>query len=64
MKETKGGSYYEDGRYYAVIRLPNGHDYYSGSFNSRSAAYRHSVKETAKHKFAATFGCIYNTRGM
>ena len=60
----KGSVYCEDGHYYAVVRLTNDHEYYSGSFKSRSAAYRHSVKETEQHRFAASFGCIYNTRGM
>ena len=64
LDEQKGRTYYESTKYYAVISLPNGHEYYSGSFNSRSAAYRHSVKENAKHRWAAKIGMIYNTRGM
>ena len=63
MKQTKGKTYYE-GSYVAVIVLPNGYEYYSGSFKSRSAAYRHSVKETAKHRWASKIGMIYNTRGL
>lgn len=57
-------TYYEAGKYYAVIRLPNGHVYYSGGFNSRSTAYRYAVKETQKHVQAYRMGMIYNTRGM
>lgn len=60
----KGKTHYEDRKYYAVIVLPNGHEYYSGPFNSRSAAYRRSVSETAKHQWASSIGMIYNTRGM
>lgn len=60
----KGKTHYEDRKYYAVICLPNGYQYHSGSFNSRSAAYRHSVKETEKHRWASRNGMIYNTRGL
>ncbi len=57
-------THYEDGQFYAVITLPNGHTYYSGMFNSRSAARRFALKENAKHRWAASIGMIYNTRGM
>ena len=60
----KGKTHYEDRKYYAVIVLKCGHEYYSGPFNSRSAAYRRSVSETAKHRFASSNGMIYNTRSM
>ena len=64
MMIPKGKTHYESGKYYAVICLPNCHEYYSGPFTSRSAAYRKSVKETALHKQAASCGMIYNTRAM
>lgn len=57
---SKGKTYYEDGRYYAVITLPNGHEYYSGAFNSRSSAYRYSVEQNARHRWASKNGFIYN----
>jgi len=57
-------THYEDGRFYAVITLPSGHDYYSGPFNSRSAARRFALKENQRHRFAASCGMIYNTRGV
>ena len=57
-------TYYEDGKYYAVITLPNGYTYYSGPFNSRSAAYRYSVKENKNHAWAYKNGMIYNTKGL
>ncbi len=57
-------TYYESGKYYAVITLPNGYTYYSGGFNSWSSARRYAIKETNKHKQAAKFGMIYNTKGM
>lgn len=60
----KGKTYYEDGVYYSVIMLPNGHEYYGNGCKSRSTAYRISVKETAKYKFAEDNGMIYNTRGL
>lgn len=55
-------TYSEGGKFYAVITLPNGHTYYSGAFNSRSAAYRYAVKENKKHQHAAKNGMIYNVR--
>jgi hypothetical protein len=61
---SKGSTHYEDGKYYAVIRLPNGHEYYSGAYKSKSAAYRYSVQETARHRAASANGMIYNTRGL
>jgi hypothetical protein len=61
--KVKGQTHYEDGKYYAVIVLTNGYEYYSGPFQSRSAAYRFSVKETAKHRWASANNMIYNTRG-
>jgi len=60
----KGKTHYEDGRYYAVIVLPGGHEYYSGGFRSKSSSYRYSVKETAKHKWAFNNHSTYNTRGL
>jgi hypothetical protein len=59
----KGRTYCEDRHYYAIISIPGGHEYYSGAFKSRSAAYRYSVKENAKHRWAQSIGMIYNTRG-
>lgn len=59
----KGKTHYEDRKYYAVITSCKGHEYYSGAFNSRNAAYRYSVKENAKHRWAQSIGMIYNTRG-
>jgi hypothetical protein len=47
-----------------VIVLPGGHEYYSGGFKSKSSAYRYSVKETEKHKWAFKTGMNYNTRGL
>lgn len=60
----KGKTYREDGWFYAVVTTPSGWTYYAGEFKSRSSAYRFSVKENEKHKFAASFGCIYNTKAM
>ena len=57
-------TYSENGKYYAVITLPSGQTYYSGAFNSRSAAYRYSIKENAKHQQASRAGMTYNTRGL
>ena len=57
-------THYESGKYYAVITLPNGHVYYSGGFNSRSAARRYAIRENARHKQASKMGMIYNTRGV
>lgn len=58
----KGKTYQEGKLFYAVVSLPSGWTYYAGKFNSRSAAYRFSVKETAKHRFAHDNGFIYNTK--
>lgn len=55
-------THYEDGKYFAIIYLPNGFSYYSGAFNSRSTARRYSIRETNRHKQAAQRGMIYNTR--
>jgi len=49
-------THYEDRKFYAVITLPSGHDYYSGPFNSRSAARRFALKENQRHRFADTRG--------
>jgi hypothetical protein len=57
-------TYYENGKYYAIIYLPNGHTYYSGAFKSRSSARRYSIRETRRHKWASQNHMIYNTRGM
>lgn len=60
----KGRTHEEGGRYYAIITLLNGHEYYSGAFNSRSSAYRYSVKETRKHRLAVINHMTYNTKAM
>jgi len=60
----KGKTHYEDGKYYAVIVLINGHEYYLGPFKTRSSAYRKSVKENASHRWGEKIGMQYNTRGM
>ena len=46
----KGKTHYEDGKYYAVIMLPNGHEFYSGAFDTYAKAYYYSVKKTSFHK--------------
>lgn len=51
----KGKTYREDGWFYAVVTTPSGWTYYAGKFKSRSSAYRFSVKENEKHKFATSF---------
>lgn len=51
----KGKTYQEGKWFYAVVSLPSGLTYYAGEFKSRSSAYRFSVKENEKHKFAASF---------
>lgn len=60
MRDAK--TYYEDGAYYGVVHLPNGHTYYIGPYKSRSTAYRHGIKETKKHQFAQRNHMVYNTR--
>lgn len=55
-------TYSEDGVFYGVVYLPNGHTYYVGHFNCRSTARRHAIKETHKHQFARQNGTIYNIR--
>ena len=46
----KGKTYCENGKYYAVILLPNGHEFYLGTFNTRAKAYYCSVKKTSFFK--------------
>lgn len=57
-------TYYESGKYYAVITLPNGYTYYSGGFNSRSTARRYAIRENTRHQQASKQGMIYNTKGL
>lgn len=55
-------TYYESGKYYAVVTLPNGHTYYKGPYNSRSTARRVALKENKMHEHAQRSGMIYNVR--
>lgn len=55
-------TYSEDGKYYAVIALPNGQTYYKGPYNSRSTARRVAIRENAKHRQAQNSGMLYNVR--
>jgi hypothetical protein len=55
-------TYYESGKYYAVITLPNGQTYYKGAYNSRSTARRVAIRENSKHQQAARSGMIYNVK--
>ena len=57
-------TYYESGKFYAVITLPNSQTYYKGPYNSRSTARRVSIRENAKHRQAARMGMIYNVREL
>jgi hypothetical protein len=59
---SKGLTYSEDGAYWAVVKLPGGHEYYDGPHKSRSTAYRRSVFLHNKEKHAAKIGMIYNHR--
>lgn len=43
----KNKTYYESGKYYAVIWV-NGHSYYKGPYNSRTTARRIAIQEQAK----------------
>lgn len=61
-KESDMKTYYESGKFYAVITLPNGQTYYKGAYNSRSTARRVAIREQAKHKHAASNGMIYNVK--
>ena len=58
---TQNKTYYESGKYYAVIWI-NGHSYYKGPYNSRSTARRVAIREQSKHDHAKQNGMIYNTR--
>lgn len=55
-------TYYESGKFYAVITLPNGQVYYKGSYNSRSTARRVAIKENEKHRQATRSGMVYNVK--
>jgi hypothetical protein len=55
-------TYYEAGKYYAVITLPNGQTYYKGAYNSRSTARRVAIRENTKHQQTARSGMIYNVK--
>ncbi len=55
-------TYEEDGVYYPVIQLPNGHTYYGKGCKSRSTAYRNAVREMRKHELARRNNMIYNVK--
>lgn len=55
-------THYEQGKYYAIILIPNGHEYYKGPYHSRSVARRISIQETEKHKWALANHCHYNVK--
>lgn len=57
-------TYYESGKFYAVVTLPNGQTYYKGPYNSRSTARRMALKENHMHQRAHSMGMIYNVRSL